>query len=79
MKPPYRLVPDTLSADTVECLRQLLEDAEAGKIQGLVFGAMYRGRTVIVNSAGECRRNRIFARGIVAELNDELSSNAYPL
>lgn len=74
MKPPFHLVPDALSKDTVECLTALLDHAKQGKILGIAFGAMYKGRRYIVNVAGECHRNRTFTRGIVADLDDELSS-----
>ena len=32
MKPPFSLVPDTLSHDTVSCLETLLEHARAGEV-----------------------------------------------
>ena len=70
----YKLIPDSLSADTVECLVQLLEQARMGEITGIAFGAILRRRSFIVNSAGSARRNPTFARGMLAALDDELSA-----
>lgn len=73
-KQPFRLVPDTLSDDTVECLEQLLDYAKSGQIYGIVFAAMLKGRRIITNSAGECSRNPRYARGMVGDLDDFLRS-----
>lgn len=72
MKPPFRLVPDTISHDTVEALQTLLDDARRGQIIGVAFCAMYKRREFIVNTAGEAHRNPTFTRGMVACLNDTL-------
>lgn len=72
MKPPFRLVPDTVSHDTVIALRELLDHAETGRLLGIAFAAMYRGRHYIVNTAGEAQRNPTFTRGMLAALNDSL-------
>jgi hypothetical protein len=71
-KPPYRLVGDALSHDTVECLREMLAHAEKGRLIGIAFAAMYRGGAYAVNSAGEARRSPTFARGMVGELDMDL-------
>lgn len=72
MKPPYELVPDSISKDTVACLRALLQMAEDGKLVGIAFAAAFKQRKTIVNVAGECHRSRIFARGMVSDLHDFL-------
>jgi len=72
MKPPFRCVPDSLSSDTVAALESLLVDARAGKLLGMAFAAMYRDRTFVVNATGEAHRNPVFARGMVACLDDRL-------
>lgn len=74
MKPPFVLVPDTLSNDTVECLEQLLEHAQAGSIVGIAFCAMLKRRGYIVNSAGEAHRNPTFSRGMALALLDQLGT-----
>lgn len=72
MRPPFRLVPDNLSEDTLECLRQMQALAETGEILGLAFVAMVKGRRFIRNGTGECLRNPVFCRGLVASLDDFL-------
>ncbi len=72
MKPPYHLVADSLSDDTVECLATLLDDAKRGRVLGIAFAAILSRREFITNTAGECSRNPVFARGLVAALDDEL-------
>lgn len=73
MKPPFVLVPDTVSNDTVECLETLLKHARTGEVIGLAFAAVLKRRAYLVNTAGEAHRNPTFARGIVAALDDQLS------
>lgn len=68
----YRLVPDVMSTDTVECLTVLLEEAKRGRVIGIAFAAMFRGKRFIVNAAGEAHRSPVFSRGMVAALDDEL-------
>lgn len=72
MKPPYILIPDTISTDTIECLETLLDQARRGQIIGLAFAAMLKRRGYIVNTAGEAHRNPTFTRGMLAALNDRL-------
>lgn len=72
-RPPFQLVPDTMSQDTVEALGELLTQAETGDVIGVAFVAMYRQRRFITNTAGECRRNPVFARGMIAALDDQLA------
>ena len=72
MKPPYILIPDTVSHDTVECLETLLDAAKQGEIIGVAFVAQLKQRGYIVNTAGEAHRNPTFARGMVAALDDQL-------
>lgn len=64
---------DGMSLDTVEALRQLLEDAERGEIIGVAFAALGKRRRFFVGAAGEAHRNPTFARGMVCALSDQLS------
>jgi hypothetical protein len=73
VKPPFVLIPDTVSADTVECLQTLLEHAQAGEVIGLGFVAMLKRRGYIANTAGEAYRNPTFTRGMLLALDDKLS------
>lgn len=70
---PYRLVPDNISHDTVECLEVLLEGAKAGEITGIAFACTLKKMRYITNVAGLCYREPTFARGMVAFLSDELA------
>lgn len=76
MKPPFTLVPDTLSRDTKEALEQLLEMAKRGELIGIAFAGMVRRRQYFVNSAGEAHRNPVFARGMVDDLMAELRNRS---
>lgn len=72
MDRPFGLVPDSISRDTTEALRELLNSAERGEIIGVAYAVMYRGRDYIVNTAGEAHRSPTFARGMVQALDDHL-------
>lgn len=74
MKRPYALIPDTVSTDTVECLRLLLARAKRGEIVGMAYCAMLKQRQYIVNTAGIAHDSPTFARGMVAALDDSLSN-----
>jgi hypothetical protein len=71
-RPPFHLVPDSLSHDTVEALKELLLHAKTGRLIGVAFVAMYKNREYIANTAGEASRNPTFTRGMVAALDDAL-------
>jgi hypothetical protein len=73
MKPPFSLIGDSLSHETVACLEFLLKEAKNGEVIGIAFAAMLRKRRFLTDTAGECYRNPVFARGMVAALDDELS------
>ncbi len=74
MKPPFVLVPDTLSNKTVECLETLLAQAKSGEVIGIAFTAMLKRRGYIANSAGEAYRNPTFAIGMTHALVKKLST-----
>lgn len=73
-RPPYILVPDVVSNDTVEALEQLLAEARKGTLIGIAYCGVLKRRGYIVNSAGEAFRNPTFARGMVAALDDQLAT-----
>lgn len=74
MKPPFTLIADTVSTDTVACLQLLLRRARKGEVIGLAFCAMLKQRAYIVNTAGVAHDSPTFARGMVAALDDALSA-----
>lgn len=63
-----KLQPDSLSADTVECLTQLLEEAKSGRMVGISFAAILRRGNFWVNTAGEARRRPAMAHTAVGVL-----------
>lgn len=73
MRRPFRLVPDSISHDTVEALRELLDDAQNGRVIGVAFVVMYKRREFIGNAAGEALRNPVWTRGMLAALDDKLA------
>lgn len=78
MKRPYHLVTEPLSHDTITALRDLLAEAESGRLIGIAYAAMYRGRSVRVDAAGEAYRSPIFSLGMIAMLWDHLRRLARP-
>lgn len=77
VKPPFRLVPDQISKDTIECLEQLLDAAKRGQVIGMAYAAMLKRREYIVNTAGIAHDSPTFARGMVAALDDSLSERIH--
>lgn len=75
MRSPFVLhVSDnTVSHDTIECLKALLKKAERGEVIGVAYAAMYKRRRYVVHTCGEAHRNPTFARGMLAALDDDLS------
>lgn len=71
---PYQLVHDTISKDTVQALRQLLEYAERGELTGVAFAATFRKMRYITNVAGILAKNPTFCRGAIRALDDELAA-----
>lgn len=74
---PYELIPDRVSTDTVECLQLLLTRAKRGEVVGLAYCAMLKQREYIVNTAGVAHESPTFARGMVAALDDSLSTRIH--
>ncbi|MDA8254175.1 MAG: hypothetical protein M0Z99_00820 [Betaproteobacteria bacterium] len=72
MKPPFTLIHAHPPDDVVEALEYLLTEARSGRLIGLAYGAMFRRRHYIVETAGEAHRNPLFALGVIDILEDEL-------
>lgn len=72
-KPPFVLVPDNLSNETVQCLEELLTHAKRGEVIGIAFTAMLKRRGYIANSAGEAFRNPTFSIGMLFGLIGKMS------
>lgn len=67
------LVPPAVSGDTVQALEYLLQEARAGRLVGLAWVCMIRGRLYEVDAAGEAKRLPTYARGLLRRLDDELA------
>lgn len=59
-------------ADTIECLERLLEEARRGQIVGVAVAAMRKGHKFATVVTGEAYCNPVFARGMVASLDDHV-------
>lgn len=77
MKPPFTLAQVHPPEDVVAALEFLLGEARNGRLIGIAYGAMFRRRNYIVNTAGEAHRNPLFALGVVHVLADELVGRAH--
>lgn len=60
------------SESTVTTLETLLEDARNGDLSGIAFVALGKRRKFVCGATGEARRNPVFARGMLACLDDAL-------
>ncbi|MGQ3051065.1 MAG: hypothetical protein ACT6S0_04710 [Roseateles sp.] len=67
---PFRLLHlrQSVSHETVECLRELLSQAEAGKIIGISYTVMAANREFFYSSCGEAHRNPAWATAMAATL-----------
>lgn len=74
MKRPFRLItlPD-VSVETVQCLRALLAQAEAGDVLGVAYCAMHKRRHYTIHTCGEAHKNPTFALGMAQVLSDDLA------
>lgn len=77
MKQPFVLTQDTISHETVQALRTLLEKAERGDLIGIAYAVMNKQRSYSVDTAGELHRNPTFALGTVVMLDEHLRRQAY--
>jgi hypothetical protein len=68
MKPPFRLVGQMVSTDTVEVLTDLLTRAQSGEVLGLAVVAMQKRRTYEFALTGEAARSPTFTLGTIAKL-----------
>lgn len=68
-----RLVPDDLSHDTIKVCEQLLAMARTGKLRGIGFVGVYKGRNYIGNTAGAAHLDPTRTRGMLLGLDDKLS------
>lgn len=79
MMTTFILVPDTISHDTVEAARTILDQAESAKLIGFTFCLMYGEKRYVVNAAGEAYDSPTFSRGMTAALDDFLKERLHEL
>lgn len=74
MRRPFSLIkiPD-VSIETVQCLRALLAEAEAGTVLGVAYCAMHKQRHYTIHTCGEAFKNPTFSLGMVQVLSDDLA------
>lgn len=72
MSTPIQLIPAHQSHELIEVIKGLLDLAELGSLNGLVFGASLRGAQFYCDSAGELHRKPVVALGVVQMLSAEL-------
>lgn len=73
MRPPFRLVGEMVSHDTVEVLTDLLHRAHKGELIGLAAVAVYKRRTYELAITGEAARSPTFALGAVTKLQFDIA------
>ncbi len=68
-----QLVRETISADSVEAIQQILEGFIRGQYTGAGVGLIRPRRRFTVHCLGEACRNPTLARGLCLSIDDELS------
>lgn len=80
MRRPFTLVHAHPPHDVIAALEYLLAEARNGQLIGIAYGAMFRRREYVVETAGEAHDNPLFALGVVnilsSELQDQVRSQA---
>ena len=71
--PPYRLIPQEVSHDTVDVLEMLLTLAKAGQLTGIAYVCTLKKQRYLTDVAGFCYKNPTYTRGMVAFLSDKLA------
>lgn len=70
---PFTLINLDISHETITALEYLLQEAKAGNLIGLAYGAAFRGKSYFVDTAGEAHRNPMFGLSIASVLWRRLS------
>ncbi len=72
-KPPFRLVGETRSQDTIKVLSELLEEARQGHVIGLAAVAVYKRRAYEFAITGESARSPTFTLGAISKLQFDVA------
>ena len=73
--PKFSVVPNHVDTDTITSLERLLKEARAGQVIGVAFVALMRRRHYITHACGEVLRDRVYTRGMLRELDEQLGGN----
>jgi hypothetical protein len=68
MSPVHILPEEGGSHELIEVLTGLLEAAKSGGMNGIVFGASFRGQRYYCDAAGTLHRNNVVALGVAGML-----------
>lgn len=68
----HLLPPPSSSRELVDVLNGLLEAAKDGALNGLIFGASFKGQCYMFDAAGELYRNPVLGIGVATMLTAEL-------
>ena len=71
--PPIKLMKQLVASDVKDGIKKLDGEAERGEISGAAHIVIYEDRHFDFLLTGECHRNPLYTRCLVAELDDELS------
>jgi hypothetical protein len=76
-KAPFRLrlIQPSGSNETVKCLRTLLREAEAGRLIGVGWVAMYNSREWDYKTCGEVHRNPAWTIGMLQAFSAKLAGD----
>lgn len=69
-----RLLPPSPSPDTVKTFSEATEHSKEGKLIGSALGLMYSDLTIKIALTGELYKNPLFARSVIAEMDDYAGS-----
>lgn len=73
MSAPVQLMPSHGTHELIEILSGLLDAARGGMLNGLVFGAAFKGQRYYCDAAGTMHRNPVVALGLAHMLANELA------
>lgn len=68
------IVKPYVSEDLVETLEYLLQEALAGRLIGMAYGAMLPGRKFIVDAVGEAHSNALSGVGLAQYVSQEITA-----
>lgn len=74
VRQPFKLVVNSgVSNETIACLDKLLEQAKAGRLIGVSYVAMYKGRKWDYRSCGETHRNPTWTLGMLNAFSTKIA------